>query len=116
MAVRECGYQLCLDMCRAADTHISKDNEIANRLRATAISLPNSLAKGVSRRPDRKRIRNLKQAYVASRQLSTLLMLCHDLNYIPTEEFLKMNSMVNIFSAKLNRFIRFSIRKYIAMR
>lgn len=108
MAVRECGYNLCLDMCRAADT--MKEDQFSVKIKATALSIPMNLSKGTGR-VNRHRLRYLRAAYGASRQLSTLLMLSHDLNYLPTEEYLDLNSKANIFAAKLHKFIRYSSKK-----
>lgn len=112
MAVRECGYTLCLDVCKAADS-LKTDNEITSQLRTRAIRIPEHLMKGVLRHPTRRSIHNLKGAYISARYITNLLMLCHDLNYMDTDSFLKLNSKVNIFCAKMNKFIRFSARKVI---
>jgi four helix bundle protein len=111
MAVWEAGYNVCLDICRTADQIGDKDNNVIQQLRAAASSIPLELSKSASYRPGRRYIKSLKNAFIATKQSATLLMLCHDLNYLTTEKYLDLNSKVNIFSSKLWKFIKYTERK-----
>jgi len=110
MAVWEGGYNVCIDVCRIAD-HLDKENNIVQQLRSTATLIPLHLSTSASFRLGRQYIKHLRTAFISSKQLETVLMLCHDLNYIPTEKFLELNSKLNIFSSKLWKYIKYSERK-----
>jgi four helix bundle protein len=110
MAVWESGYNVCVDVCRMADS-LDKDNNVVQQLRSTASQIPLHLSTSASFRLGRQYIRHLRTAFVSSKQLETILMLCHDLNYIPTEKFLETNSKLNVFSSKLWKYIKYSERK-----
>jgi four helix bundle protein len=111
MAVWESGYTVCLEICRAADHFSEKDGTLTQQLKMTATEIPKSLSKSASYKVGKKYIRHLREAFVSSKQLATLLMLCHDLNYMPTDKFLDLNSKVNIFSSKLWKYIKYSEKK-----
>ena len=111
MAVWEAGYNVCLDICRAADQFTAQDNTITQQLRGIATQVPLNLSRSASYKPGKKYLRFLKASFVSTKQLSTLLMLSHDLNYMNTEKFLELNSKVNIFSSKLWKYIHFIERK-----
>ncbi|MFC1741132.1 four helix bundle protein [Nanoarchaeota archaeon] len=110
MAVWEGGYNLCLDICRESD-NFDQNNVITQELKSAAIELPINLSKAASFKLCKQYLRHLKRAYVSTKQLTTLLLLCNDLNYIPSERFLDLNSKLNRYSEKLMKFIRFNQRK-----
>jgi four helix bundle protein len=111
MAVWECAYNLCLDVCRVADGFEDQNNSLTQKLREVATSIPLDLSAGGSFRMGRNYITALKKSFVASKQLSTLVFLCHDLGYIPTEKFMDLNSKITIFSTKLFKYLRFCEKK-----
>ena len=111
MAVWEGGYNMCLEICRIADGFSDQNNAVTQQLRSAATLVPLNLSRSASYRLGRQYIRHLRSAFVASKQLSTVLMLCHDLNYMNTDQFLDLNSKVNIFSSKLWKYIKYSERK-----
>jgi four helix bundle protein len=112
MAVWEGGYNICVEVCRAADKSGDQSNAVIQQLKNAATAIPMNLAKGASFRLGRQYIRSLKSSYVSAKQAATLLLLCHDLGYVETEEFLDLNSKLNEFATKLKKFIRFSQKRY----
>jgi hypothetical protein len=69
------------------------------------------ISKAAAYRPGRKYLNSLRSAFVSARQLTTLLMLCHDLNYVNTDKYLDLNSKINMFSSKLWKFMKYTERK-----
>lgn len=110
MAVWEGGYNVCVDFCRTAD-QLDKENHVVQQMKSTATQIPLQLSTSASFKLGRQYLKHLRSAFVTSKQLETVLMLCHDLNYIPTEKFLDLNSKLNIFSSKLWKYIKYSERK-----
>ncbi|NQU78563.1 four helix bundle protein [Candidatus Woesearchaeota archaeon] len=110
IAVWEIGYNLCLSLCRAADAS-QKYNPIIDALRMGAAEIPVNLSKSASFRKGRKHLMYLRAAFISTKKLSTLLMLCHDLGYIPSDQFIHLNSKVNDFSTKLFKYIKYTSRK-----
>jgi four helix bundle protein len=111
MAVWEGGYNLCLEICRVADDAEDKNDVMVQRLKSTAASIPLDLSKSGSYRLGKQYVRFLRSAFVSTKQLATLLMICHDLRYIQTEKFLDLNSKINIYSSKLLKYIKFCEKK-----
>jgi four helix bundle protein len=111
MAVWEAGYNVCLEICRAADNLPDKENAVVQQLRGAASTIPLELSKSASFKPGRRYLMFLKNSFVSTKQLGTLLMLCHDLNYLPTEKFMDLNGKVNVFSSKLWKFIKYTERR-----
>ncbi|MBU2560669.1 MAG: four helix bundle protein [Nanoarchaeota archaeon] len=111
MAVWEGGYNVCIEVCRTADQCSEKNNAQVQQLKSAATLIPLNLSKSASYKIGRQYIRHLRGAFVSTKQLETLLLICHDLNYIQTERFLDLNSKLNIFSSKLWKYIKYSERK-----
>ncbi len=111
MAVWEGGYNISLDICRAVDQNENRNDEILRQLKAAATQIPLSLSKGASYKPGKQYLRHLRNTFVSTKQLETLLLLAHDLNHINTERFLDLNSKLNEFSSKLWKYIKYTERK-----
>jgi four helix bundle protein len=111
MAVWEGGYNLCLDICKAADSTPEKGNEVVQQLKSAAVLIPINLSKSASFKLGRQYIRNLRNAFIATKQTTTLLLLCNDLGYLPSDKFLDLNSKLTTFSSKLWKYIKYSERK-----
>jgi four helix bundle protein len=111
LAVWEGGYNLCLEICKIADSLEDRDNEVVQQLKSNAVLIPLHLSKSASYRLGRQYIRNLRNAFISTKQTMTLLLLCHDLNYIQSDRFLDLNSKLTTFSSKLWKYIKYSERK-----
>jgi len=111
MAVWEGGYNLCLDFCRAVDNSENKSNGLMQQLKTVAAQVPLNLAKSASYKPGKQYVRHLRNTFVSTKELGTLLLICHDLNYMNTEKFLDLNTKVNTFSSKLWKYIKYNERK-----
>ncbi|MBW2971868.1 four helix bundle protein [Candidatus Woesearchaeota archaeon] len=111
MAVWEGGYNVCIDVCRTADQCSESNNVLVQQLKSVATQIPLNLSKSASYKLGKQYVRHLRGAFVSSKQLETLLLICHDLNYIHTEKFLDLNSKLNMFSTKLWKYIKYSERK-----
>ena len=107
MAVFEGGYNVCINICKAADQFQSNNDMIVRELQHFAMQVPLNLSRSASYKQGKNYLRFLKCAFLSTKQLSTLLMLCHDMNYISADKFLTLNNNVSQFSSKLLRYIRF---------
>ena len=111
MAVWEGGYNVCLDICRAVDQSEHKDDPILHQLKSGAMQIPMNLARAASFKVGKQYSRHLRQAFISTKQLETVILLSHDLNYISTEQFLDINSKLNSYSSKLWKYIKYTERK-----
>jgi four helix bundle protein len=111
LAVWDGGYNICLDICKTADDLADRNNEVVQQLKSAAVLIPLHLSKSASYRLGRQYIRNLRNAFISTKQTMTLLLLCHDLNYLPSDRFLDLNSKMTTFSSKLWKYIKYSERK-----
>jgi four helix bundle protein len=110
LAVWEGGYNSCLEVCREAD-RFDQANVITQQLKTTATTTILHLSRTASYRLGKQYIRSLKDSYVSTKQMTTLLLLCHDLGYTSTEKFLELNSRLNEFAAKLLKYTRYCQKK-----
>ncbi len=111
MSLWECGYTLCIDVCKLVEDSHKNDDVLTQRLKSVATVVPLELSKSSSYKIGKQHIKFLRSAFVNSKQLSTMLMLCHDMNYVQTQDFLMLNSKINILSSKLWKYIKFCERK-----
>ena len=110
LAVWEGGYNVCLDVCREAD-RFDQANVITRQLKEAATATILHLSKTASFRLGRQYVRSLKDAYVTTKHMTTLLLLCHDLGYTNTDRFLELNSKLNEFAGKLYKYTRYCQKK-----
>ncbi|MBW2965102.1 four helix bundle protein [Candidatus Woesearchaeota archaeon] len=110
LAVWEGGYNVSLDVCRESDRY-DQSNVITHQLKSAATSTILHLSKAASLKLGRSYVRALKDAYISTKQMATLLLLCHDLGYTSTDSFLTLNRKLNEFSAKLFKYTRFCQKK-----
>ncbi len=110
LAVWEGGYNVCLDVCREAD-RFDQNNVITQQLKTAGTSTILHLSKSASFRVGRQYVRSLKDAYISVKQMTTLLLLCHDLGYIDTDSFLRLNSKLTEFGAKLYKYANYCQKK-----
>lgn len=109
--VWEDGYRVCLDSFKLADKLDDKKRGlVADKLRNVAMAVLFDLAR-VPQKASRANIVRLKQVYMASQKLSTLIMFINDLNYLQTNEYLEFSGAVNVFSSKIKKVIRYNERK-----
>lgn len=111
MAVWEGGYNVCLDICRSIDKSEHKNDPIMQQLKSGATQIPINLARAASFKIGKQYMRHLRGAFVSAKQLETLILLAHDLNYLPTERFLDLNSKLNQYGSKLWKYIKYTDRK-----
>ena len=110
-AVWEDGYKLCLDSFKLADNlEHSKRAMVAEKLRNVSLAMLFDLAR-VPAKPSRLSISRLKQVYMSSQKLNTLIMFINDLEYLQTNEYLEFSGVVNVFISKVKKVIRYNERK-----
>lgn len=111
MAVWECGYTVCVDVCKAADKFLDKTDPLHFKIKNLSIAIPMTLSRCQKAKPTKAQIRALNSVMITTNQLNTLLMLSRDLEHIPFDEFLELNNKIKIFSAKLGKLIKFRKQK-----
>ena len=99
-------YELTIDICKLAEEHEHKDNEVLRQLSRAAVAIPGSLAKCSSYRIGRNYVRNLREACVNTRELALLLLVGYELDYISSEKFADFNSRLGKFSKSLFRYTK----------
>jgi hypothetical protein len=105
----DAGYELSLNIFRISD-QIDDKGSIAEHLRTNALTILFELSK-VSPKASKTGIKRMRQSLIAAQRLAMLMMFVHDLNYVDTERYLKVNTDINMFSTKLKRVIRYKERK-----
>lgn len=110
LAVWEGGYNVSLDICRESDSY-DQSNVITHQLKSAATGTILHLSKAASLKLGRQYVRSLRDAYISTKQMATLLLLCHDLSYTNTESFLALNRKLNEFSGKLFKYTRYCQKK-----
>lgn len=100
-------YEFVLEIYKILDTFPESERDnVVDQLRRASTSLPLNIAEGCGTNSDRLFMNYLSYAYNSSKEIEVLLKLSNDLNYINSETYERLFSMLDIFRMHLYRFMQ----------
>ncbi len=116
LAVFKISYSFVLEVYRIAGTLPNYETmNLGDQLRRASTSVVLNICEGCGSSSDRVFFRYLERSYMSAKELSVILMLCKDLNYLSSKDFLRLDndleklkillySFMSIFKKKIGKY------------
>jgi len=100
-------YQLCLEVYRVTKG-FPKDEMygLISQIRRAAVSVPSNIAEGYGRKTTREYVHSLYVAYGSICELETQILISHDLDYIESDIFDKLQEEIGDVERMLKGLIK----------
>ena len=107
LKVWEKAYQLCLEIYKATKS-FPKDEMygLISQIRRAAVSVPSNIAEGYGRKTTREYVHSLYVAYGSVCELETQILISHDLDYIGSGTFDKLQEEIGDVERMLKGLIK----------